>query len=73
MSPLPIVERLDVAKMAVLARLPGLMVGLCQQSCFERTEKALHRGVVVAVNAPTHADPDPMRSQQRLIFLSTFG
>ena len=64
MQPLPIVEHLDELKHLRLSFFSRVVLPLMYQLIFERTEEALHDGIVVTVSLATHTHHYPGGGQQ---------
>ncbi|QPD03642.1 MAG: hypothetical protein Nkreftii_001416 [Candidatus Nitrospira kreftii] len=71
MSPLTVVERLDVLRDLAASWLTGLVAPVMHQLIFQRPPETLHRRVVIAIPLPTHGRGHAELPQLLLIVLRT--
>ncbi len=71
MSPLTVVEQLNVLRDFPLGLLPRGIPPMMHQLILQRPPETLHRRIVIAVALPTHGRGHAELPQLRLIVLST--
>src|SRR5689334_6178070 len=71
MSPLPVVEHLDVLRDLAASVLTGLVAPVMHQLILQCPPETLHRRVVIAVALPAHGRGHAELPQLLLIVLST--
>jgi len=71
MSPLPVIEQLDVLRDLAASLLTGLVAPVMHQLILQCPSGTLHRRIVIAVALPTHGRGHAELSQPLLIVLRT--
>ena len=71
MSPLPVVEQLDVLRDLAASLRTGLVAPVMYQLILQRPPDTLHRRVVIAIPLPTHGRGQAELPQLLLIVLRT--
>ena len=71
MSPLTVIEQLDVLRDLAPSLLTGFVATMMHQFILQRLSETLHRGVVIAVSLPTHGWNQAELPQLILIVLGT--